>query len=171
MALEALKVNEIGLLGSYMINEPIKLNLNNMNVKYLDPANHGVHFYSDTYIAKSEVWTNTDPNGINRETLVKFLRAANKGWEFCKKNPKESIEIMFSQITNKTKSEDYEMELLSLTKAIEFVGDGPNNYPAYMSEEKWVGMEQDLYNIRRISQTGYIPELCDFSIINDVNNE
>ena len=169
LALEAFINDDIDILGSYMINEPIKFKLNGLNVKYLDPAKYGVKFYSDTYIAKTEVWNNTGKNQITKETLVHFLRAANKGWSYCKLHPKEAIDIMFSHIKNKTKSQDYKMELLSLTKAIQYIGDGPNNIPSYMLKEKWVGMEKDLYNIRRISQKGYIDELCDFDLINKVN--
>ncbi len=169
LALEALINDDIDFLGSYMINEPIKFKLNGLNVKYLDPAKYGVNFYSDTYIAKTEVWYNTGKNQITKETLVKFLKAANKGWSYCKLHPKEAIDIMFSHIKNKTKSEDYKMELLSLMKAIQYIGDGPNNIPSYMLKEKWIGMEKDLFNIRRISQTGYIDELCDFDLINKID--
>lgn len=169
-ALGALINNDIQALGSYIINEPLQLNENGKNVKYIDPVKHGVTFYSDTYITTSDIWNNKQGK-LDRNDLKKFIRASNKGWEYCKNNPEEAIEIMFKTITNKNKTDNGKFELLSLKKAIEFVGGGKENIPGVMDEKIWLNMEEALYNIGRIEQKGYIADLCDFKLIQEAINE
>ena len=154
--------DEVDVLGSYLINEPIEMRLQGIAISYIDPVEYGIEFYSDTYITKYETWRK------KREILKKFLYAANQGWEYSKSNPEESIDIMFKHLNNMTKDDRGEKELESLKTAIRYLGDGNNNYFSFMLKEKWEKMEKNLYDIGRISNTGYINDLCDFEIINEI---
>lgn len=168
LAQQALITGQIDILGSYLINEPILLEMAGHSVDYLDPVDYGIEFYSDTYLTTSDVFSRSEnEKGIDKNTIVKFLRAANRGWTYTKNNPEEAIDIMFNQITNITKSENFESELSKLSSAIDFIGDGPNNRPGFMLRDKWLNMEQHLFEIGRINQTGYIEELCHFEIIDE----
>jgi ABC-type nitrate/sulfonate/bicarbonate transport system substrate-binding protein len=160
--IESFRMNEYDVLGSYMINEPIDMDLNNIDVKYLDPVDYGVKFYSDTYIVKFDTWND------RKDELVRFLRAANKGWKYAHDHPEESIDIMFDVVKNLTKDESGEKELRALKEAIKYLGEGEDNQYSRMDKNIWDGMEQNLRDIGRIKSTGYIDDLCDFEIIDDV---
>lgn len=170
-ALGALVNNEIQALGSYIINEPLQLNENGKNVKYIDPVQYGISFYSDTYITTSEIWNNKNESGITRNDLKKFIRASIKGWEYCKSNPEAAIEIMFKRITNKNKTDNGKFELLSLKKAIQYIGGGQQKIPGWMDQQIWLNMEDALFSIGRIDQKGYIGDLCDFKLIQEAIDE
>lgn len=156
--------NEIDVYGSYIINEPIDMKLKGINVDVINPEDYGIEFYSDTFITTKKFWQN------NREYLKKFLKAATKGWQYAKNNPEEAINIMFKNIKNKSKDEHYVKELESLKIAVKYLGAGRHNYLFEMNNSRWEKMETSLYEIGRISNKGYINELCDFDIVSEINN-
>lgn len=166
-SIDAFLNEEYEILGSYLHNEPIDMLLQGINIEILDPVKDSILFYSDTYITNS---TKGDINEWNkkREILIRFIRAANEGWKYTKNNQTESIKIMFDYVNNMIKDDmRVKKESLSLEKLVKYLGDGPNGYYSYMSIEKWNKMEESLFEIKRIKQTGYITDLCDFELVID----
>lgn len=156
----------LDVIGTYLINEPVQLRMKGRSIKIIDPVEFGVRFYSDTYIAKTDVWARNDnEKGIKLKDLEKFIRAANKGWLYAKEHPKEAIDIMFKNIDNKSKSIHGELELEALKEAVKYLGSGTDKYYANMEREIWEEMESDLYDIGRLTQKGLVEDLCDFDLI------
>lgn len=164
-ASEALLAGEFDFLGSYLINEPISLSMAGSKVKYIDPQDYGVNFYSDTYTVLSSSLLN------NRETFVKFIKAANKGWEYTKANPDEALDILFRSTNTLSKTNDYEFQKRSLSKALQYVGNYNEEQTGLMKKDVWLGMENDLFNINKITTTGYIQDLCDFEVVKEAYEE
>lgn len=158
-AVESFINDEVQVYGAYTINETIDMRLRDIAIETIDPSDYGIHFYSDTYI------TTVAFHELNPDVLKKFLEAANKGWQYAKKNPKHAIEMLFASVKNLTPTENGEKQSMALNAALKCIGHGPSNASGPMDKERWIGMEQELFNIRRISQTGYINDLCDFDMI------
>jgi len=165
-AIDAFLNGEYNVLGSYLHNEPIDMRLQGVSVSIIDPEDYGIKFYSDTYICRSSKKLGAEKIEENNK-LQRFIRAANKGWEYTRNNPDEAIKIMFSQAKNLPKTEKrVEKETESLKVLIKYLGAGENNYCSFMDKDRWESMEKNLYDIGRISQTGLINDLCDFEVVN-----
>lgn len=166
-SIDAFINGEYNVLGSYLHNEPIDMKLQGENVSVIDPEKYGVLFYSDTYITIPSQKIGEERNK-DRDKLKRFIRAANKGWEYTKNNPDEAIKIMFAKAKNLQKTEIREKkEKESLKVLIKYLGAGNNKYCSFMEKSRWDSMEKNLYDIGRISQTGLVDDLCDFNLVNE----
>ncbi|NCU31621.1 MAG: hypothetical protein EOM23_01495, partial [Candidatus Moranbacteria bacterium] len=96
-AVGAFRNDEFDILASYMVNEPVVLELADISVACFDPAEHGVDFYSGVFVTRPDIWEDMDNSGLSVENLVSFVKAVNKGWKYCKTNPDESIALMYSK--------------------------------------------------------------------------
>jgi putative hydroxymethylpyrimidine transport system substrate-binding protein len=164
-AIDAFTGNEYDILGSYFHNEPIDMKLQGEKVSIIDPEKYGVRFYSDTYIyvPSTEIGEGKDKED---DKLKRFIRAANRGWEYTRKNPDEAIKIMFAKVRNIQKTEKREeKEKESLKVLIKYLGAGENKYCSFMEKDRWESMEKSLYDIGRISQKGLVNDLCDFDLV------
>ena len=166
-AIDAFINNEYDILGSYLHNEPIDMKLQGERVSVIDPEKYGVLFYSDTYITIPSQKIGEERKK-ERDKLKRFIRAANKGWEYAKNNPDEAIDIMFAKAKNLQKTETRETkEKESLKLLIKYLGAGDNKYCSFMEKARWDSMEKNLFDINRISQTGLVNDLCDFNLVNE----
>jgi len=161
--IEAFINDEFDVLASYMTNEPILLKLAGIDVDYFDPAEYGVDFYSGVFVTRSDIWEDMDNSGLNTEDLSGFIKAVNRGWRYCKNNPDESISLMYSKYPDI--NEKYSRKMAE--KSIEFYSRyiTEDNNPAAMDRDKWLTMENDLFEIDKISQRGLVDKLCDFKFI------
>jgi NitT/TauT family transport system substrate-binding protein len=159
--LESFIDGDVDVYGSYVINEPIDIKLlhNPIDAECIVPENYNVHFYSDTYVVKTDYWKKNKDN-----LLVRFMRAANEGWEYAKKHPDEAINIMFEEVHNISKIDQGEKQKRALRVALKYIGDGPDKHVSYMLKDRWNEMEKDLNAIGRISHIGYTDDLCDFEL-------
>ncbi len=166
-AIDAFVNDEFNILGSYLHNEPIDMKLQGEKVSVIDPEKYGVLFYSDTYITIPSQNIGEERKN-DRNKLKRFIRAANKGWEYAKNNPDEAIKILFAKSKNlqKTKTRE-EKEKESLKVLVKYLGAGNNKYCSFMEKARWDSMEKNLYDIGRISQTGLVNDLCDFNLVNE----
>lgn len=164
-SIDAFINNEYEVLGSYMHNEPIDMRLQGENISIVDPEDYGVYFYSDTYITLP-IQGIGEARAHEEDKLKRFIRAANKGWEYTKDNPDEAITIMFSTAKNLERTEmRIKKEKESLKVLVNFLGAGDNKYCSFMEKTRWDSMESNLYDIGRISQTGLVDDLCDFDLV------
>ncbi len=161
-SIEAFFNDEIDFFPSYRFNEPVTALLRNEPVNVYYPENYGVSFYSDTYFCEESFWLE------NSDLLKRFLKAAKKGWEYSKSNPSESIDILYKTLKILT-PENKEKISKELEIIFENIGSGNNNVPLYMEREKWLNMENNLYQIGKIKNKNYIDDLCDFELINSDN--
>jgi ABC-type nitrate/sulfonate/bicarbonate transport system substrate-binding protein len=150
---------EIDAFPSYLINEPILAEDNNIKVNILYPDDFGVQFYSDTLFT-TEKFLNT-----NRKTVERFLRASAKGWDYAKNHPDDALSIMFNMIRTQNPKSEYQKQMLM--KVIENIYGGPKNSMFYMDRSRWDNMEQCLYTIGKLKTQGHVGELCDFKMANE----
>lgn len=158
-SIEAFFNDEIDFFPSYRFNEPITALLRDEPVNVFYPENYGVTFYSDTYFCEESFWLE------NRDLLKRFLNAAKKGWKYSKDNPSESIDILYKTLKVLTPENRIKISK-ELDVIFENIGSGNNNTPLHMEREKWVNMENNLFQIGKIKNKNYVDELCDFELIN-----
>jgi putative hydroxymethylpyrimidine transport system substrate-binding protein len=166
-AIDAFVNGEYDILGSYLHNEPIDMRMQGIQVGIIDPEKYGVKFYSDTYIYVPSTEIGEGKEKENKK-LERFIRAANKGWEYTRNNPDEAIKIMFAQAKNLSNNETRkEKETKSLQVLLKYLGAGENQYCSFMEKDRWESMEKNLFDIGRISQTGLVNDLCDFDLVSE----
>jgi ABC-type nitrate/sulfonate/bicarbonate transport system substrate-binding protein len=145
---------------SYVINEPVLQRLRGNSVHLLNPEDFGVHFYSDTII------TTTVFHRDNRETLVRFIRAASRGWRLAEQDFEEAAAAMASEIRPAIGSgAPWEHQEAAAREAVSHLHGGPRHLIFGMDANRWEEMQGALHEIGRLSHKVDIGALCDFDIV------
>lgn len=149
------------LLGKYDIrpafayDEPVSLELQNIEYNILHPEDFGVNFLGTVYFCKAEL-INKNPK------LVKsFVNSLKKGWAEAFKNPEKSIKYL-----NKYDSEiDTKREKISLDKALPYFK-GENNRLLWASENTWKQTADILINKGKIKSFEFNKNV-NYTFLND----
>lgn len=158
--IESFFKGDINVFPSYRFNEPVIAEQRGINIKQFLPENKGVFFYSDTFFCEEKYLSE------NRETIIKFLRAVIRGWDYSTSNPDESLDVLINSLASMTE-ENREKAQQQLKIIFQNIGSGNNGTPLFMEKLRWLKMEKMLFKIGKIKSLGNIEALCDFDIINE----
>ncbi|MFV9509877.1 ABC transporter substrate-binding protein [Tepidibacillus sp. LV47] len=141
-ALSTRKVNAIS--GGFLNHEEILLNKEGFKVKEFYPTDYGVPNYSELMLVTSqEGWKQKS------DLIQKFWKAAQKGQEEVRKNPKVSLEILLKQ-QKKEFPLDPDVETQSLQKLLPFMKVQGHEF-GWQSKEQWEKVQQWLYDYQLIN--------------------
>ena len=164
-ALVAFKKDELDVFPSYIINEPIQMELENYKIHLITPDNEKIQFYSDTFFSTTKYWKE------NKEIIERFLRASARGWNYAKNNHDETINIMYDTRYNLSPDSTRTHQLKMLKESCKFLLKSTADYYFDMDKTRWDAMEQILYEIGILKGTGYVDKLCDFQMIKNAQKE
>ncbi|MDO6544308.1 GGDEF domain-containing protein [Photobacterium sanguinicancri] len=134
--------DKVDAYSAYLTNEPFLLNQQGIETTIFDPTEYGVYFYSDIIFTHQDLAT-------NRHDLVKAFRAASlKGWEYALKNLPETLDVLETYNTGKSRTFLYS-ELLASKAMImpELVEMG------HMNVTRWQQIADELYQLNIIPKT------------------
>jgi NitT/TauT family transport system substrate-binding protein len=105
----------------------------------------------------------------NKETVVKFLEASIKGWQFCISNPDDALNIILN--TNKELSK--EEQILVMKSVIELIttGDAKNYGIGYINPKDLENAERILYDSKQIDKRVDISKVFDTSALEAVKDD
>ena len=86
------------IMASYISNEPIILDDQNIKYKIFDPKDYGFHFYNDI------LYTSSKFIDKNPKLTKEFFDATLKGWEYAFNNVGETSKIIFNKYNTQNKS-------------------------------------------------------------------
>jgi NitT/TauT family transport system substrate-binding protein len=151
---------ELDAFPVYVINEPLSMQDQGIEVNLMRPEDYGIEYYSDTYFTTERYWR------AHRPALVKFMRAAARGWEFAEQRPDQALAIMYEVARNVPRSEAPHQKAM-LMVALQYLRAGEKKQLFYMSRDRWEAMEASLHDIGRIKTTGNVSSLCDFDLVSE----
>lgn len=97
------------------------------------PDDYGIHFYGDVLITTDDLILE------NPDLVLRFTRAALRGWRYTVENP----ETVGAFVQEYNPSADPEQEVDKMTASIPLVNTG-EDFIGWMTPEVWVAMEQTL---------------------------
>ena len=97
------------------------------------PDDYGVHFYSDTLFT-TDALIAADP-----DLVLRFVRAALKGWTYATENPDETARL----VQEYNPSADLAIEGARMIASLPLVNTGEDNI-GWMRADRWAGMAQTL---------------------------
>lgn len=83
--------NVDAVIGAYINHEVPVLEHQDHDVDFLNPIDYGVPSYYELVMV-----TNEDQLEKNRPTIQSFWNAAEKGYEYMKENPSDSLDVLFN---------------------------------------------------------------------------
>ncbi|WP_438481373.1 ABC transporter substrate-binding protein [Oleiharenicola lentus] len=155
---------EVDAYGAYLFNEPLELARMGHNVRVLSPEENGVKFYSDTLITTPEYLSE------NRDLVVKFLRASQKGWEYARAHPEEAVQIMFQlkpQLARDAANIEGQNDMArTVVKNLQLSGTKPI---FTMDPSRWRAMAESLSSVNRLPNDfeKRIDEICDYTLVEE----
>lgn len=141
-ALSTKKVDAIS--GGFLNHEEILLNKEGFQVKEFYPTNFGVPDYSELMLVTSQ-----DEWKEKLDLIQKFWKAAQRGQQEVRKNPKASLEILMKQ-QRKEFPLDPEVETQSLQKLLPLMEVQGHEF-GWQSKEQWEKVQQWLYDYHLIN--------------------
>ena len=89
---------KVDAMGSYISNEPIRLEEKDIKYKIFDPKDYGFNFYNDILFTSSSFIQN------NPELTKKFYEATIKGWQYAFDNIGKTSNLIYSKYNTQEKS-------------------------------------------------------------------
>lgn len=102
-------------------------------LNFIYPDDYGIHFYGDVLI------TTDDLIAQNPDLVLKFTRAALKGWTYAVEHPAE----IGAMVVKYKPDGNADLETAKMVASIPLVNTG-EDYIGWMKPELWNGMEQTL---------------------------
>ncbi|MFB4162403.1 ABC transporter substrate-binding protein [Alteribacillus sp. JSM 102045] len=137
------------VVGAYINHEVPVLEHEGHNVDYLNPVNYGVPSFYELVLV-----TNEDNLNEEEEKIQSFWAAAEKGYEFMKENPDESLDILLDHQDQENFPLEREVEEESLDVLLEKMETEQEPFGS-QSAESWEETMNWLH------KTGYIEETPD----------
>lgn len=125
-------VGEIDVLPVYIIDQPIDLRREGLQLNIIDPWEYGVGLaYGNVYFTTEKYLKEFPAN------VAAFLRGAVEGWQHAESSRSEAIEILAKNISDPDRATLRE----KLDATFAFVGSAKGEYPGVfpMSEADWSG--------------------------------
>ncbi|MEZ8096530.1 ABC transporter substrate-binding protein [Photobacterium swingsii] len=137
-----LLTDEVDAYSGYLTNEPFLLNQQGIETTIYDPTDYGIYFYSDIIFTHQDLIA-------KRPHVVKAFRAASlKGWEYALKNLPETLDVLETYDTGKSRAFLYSELLASKTMIMpDLVELG------HMNITRWQGIADELYHLNIIPST------------------
>lgn len=88
------------LMGSYVSNEPFRLDQKGIKYKIFSPKDEGYDFYSDILFTSQKELTE------NPKRVERFLNATLKGWEYAFNNIDETVNLIYEKYNSQNKTKD-----------------------------------------------------------------
>ncbi len=104
--------NKVDIMSSYVTNQPGVLKKLNIPINIVSPINYGIDFYGNN-IFTSEQELNNHPQRVSD-----FVNASIKGWQYALNNPKEIIDLILQQYSQKKSRAALEFEAETLPQFI-----------------------------------------------------
>jgi len=98
--LEDLINKKTDLMGSYISNEPFRLEQRGIAYKMFSPKDEGYDFYSDI------LFTSQKELSQNPKRVEKFLNASLKGWQYAFNNINETVNLIYEKYNSQNKSKE-----------------------------------------------------------------
>lgn len=96
--LDDLITEKTDAMGSYISNEPIRLDSKKISYKIFHPKDYGFKFYDDILFSSSKFIKD------NPELTKRFYEASIKGWEYAFSNIAETSEVIYESYNTQKKS-------------------------------------------------------------------
>lgn len=106
------------------------------------PSDYGVHLYSDTLFTTDKL-INSDP-----DLVLRFLRAALRGWRYAVENTEEAVEITMKF----AKEKDKELQMKMMEAQLPLIHTGEDQI-GWMKPEIWEGMHELLLEQKVIPES------------------
>ena len=135
---------EIDVLPVYIIDEPVDLRKQGLDLNVIDPGDYGVSLaYGNLYFA-SENTLKTKP-----ELVRAFLKGAKHGWVWANENPTQAIDIVSTHATDADKAS----LLAKLNLTLDFIKKGRPEYLGVfpMALDEWQATREILVRYGNLS--------------------
>lgn len=159
-ALQGFIQGEMDVFPAYVINEPLTVTRQGIDVTLMHPDKFGIEYISDVLFTTENYWAR------NRDLLARFLRASARGWALAETRPDRALKIMYAVVENLTEQDRLHQEAM-LREVLRHVRAGPESTFFFMAKARWERMEESLFAIGKLPTTGLIEELCDFQLVDE----
>lgn len=122
---------KIDATGSYTTGGAIRLKAQEENLNYIWPSDYGIDFYSDTIFVSDALIES------NSNLILRFLRAALKGWNEAIRNTEEAIDITMRYA--KIKDKKMQTAMMEAQQSLVYTGE---DQIGWMEEKVWAGMSR-----------------------------
>jgi NitT/TauT family transport system substrate-binding protein len=158
---------ELDAFGAYLINEPVLARLKGISIRYIDPMEVGLRFYSDTLIVRQSDYT-TRPDVLRR-----FAKSSARGWALAANNPAAALEDMRKEVGGVFgPGQAWEHQRGVANEALKYVRVGSDGAADFtMDRAVWTQMEAGLVEIDELPHGGVVDGLCDFGFVSSLKEK
>lgn len=128
-------------------------------LQILSPKNYNSAILGDVIFCKEDLIQN------RKESLIKFLRASIKGWQFTIDNPEEALQIVLDY--NPELEEDSQRE--TLNAIIELITTG-KEYIGYINPSEYANIQRILLESEQISKKIDISDVYSDGLLKQINS-
>lgn len=144
---------EVDVWPAYAINQPLAAKQAGIGVNLLTPEQFGIRYYSDTIIVSDSTLRK------RRDSVVKFLRASQQGWEYALAHRDEAVDIVLTFEPHLDKEHQKQM----LDVVAEYVN---KKEPMFsMDRDTWDSIAVTLVDQGLLKESPDIARLVDFNIV------
>ena len=148
---------EVDIYPAFSVGSYLDIVREGIEVNEFWPDDYGVHWYSDCIIVNQSLIEE------NPDLIERFLRATIKGMNFIVSYPDESLEIIMQYAD----LQDEKIQKEMLYSMIPLIYDGENPI-GWMSDEKWQGFIDDVYEIDLIDNQILAKQFVNFDFLNNI---
>jgi len=142
---------DVDVWPAYVINQPITARLAGVDVNLLTPEQFGISYYSDTIIVSEKTLKE------RHDTVVKFLKATERGWEYAINHRDETIDVVMKK--------DPHLDRKQQSAMLDVVADYLNKKPMFtMDFAVWNSIASLLLEQGLLKQPTKLDEVVDFKI-------
>lgn len=134
--LQRFLVGSVDIWNGYTINEPIVAEAHGVPVHLIKPSDYGIDMYADCIITTNRM-VKEKPH-----LVLRFVRAAVRGWEYALAHRKEAVRIVLAQ--DSRLSEDHERKMLDESARLIFARTAKKRGIGFMDEFIWRKMLEEL---------------------------
>jgi len=137
--IQSFETGDVDVLGAFDYDEPIQLDMKDIQYGKIYPEDYNVHFVGTVY------FTRKDFVNENRELIEKFLMTIVKGWSLALSNPNKAIEYLSAYNADI----NIEKETKSLNAGKVYF-QGEDGKLLYSSINRWESMANSLKSMGKI---------------------
>lgn len=124
---------EVPVWGGFVTGVILEVQRAGYDLNIVYPDDYGIHFYADVLITTDELIAQ------NPDLVLRFTRAALKGWTYAVENP----DAMGAFVQKYKPDANPDLEIAKMIASIPLVNTG-EDFIGWMKPEIWAGMEQTL---------------------------
>ena len=132
---------DVEVTGAYVTGGAMRLRAQGVGLNYIWPSDYGIDFYSDTIFVSDSLIAS------NSALILRFLRAALKGWNEAIRNTEEAIDITMRYA--KIKDRKLQTAMMEAQHPLIYTGE---DQIGWMKETVWSGMNRIMFEQGVIDQ-------------------